>query len=75
MPGNQLEPEAFKVWPKEISAAIFVLDGQSLPDASPEVANSVARSIVRLCTANPTIQIYVFVHKMETGTPDGKLGA
>lgn len=75
MPGNQLDPETYDIWPHQISACIFVLDGQALPDASPEVANAVARSIMRLCVANPNIHFNVFVHKMETGTPDGKLGA
>lgn len=74
MPGNQLDPESFDTWPGEISACIYVLDGQALPDASPEVANSIARSIMSLFTANPEIQFHVFLHKMETGTPDGKLG-
>lgn len=74
MPGNQLDPQAFGAWPDQISACIFVLDGQALPDASPEVANSIARSIISLYMANPEIQFHVFLHKMETGTPDGKLG-
>jgi hypothetical protein len=41
---------------------------------SPEVAHKIASSIMRLYALNDLIQFYVFVHKMETGTPDGKAG-
>lgn len=72
LPGGELAPDTWPIAFDQLSAVIFVLDGQS---PTHDIIRKLAVTMDKAFMANRAIQFEIFLHKIDGFGEDFRLGA